>query len=92
MVDDILTQDVYIRNELGLHARPAALLAQEAARFKSQIRLVSPETEVDAKSVLDILSLAASKGQTLTLKVSGDDAHEALESLLGFFQDGFREN
>jgi len=87
-----LTRDVYIRNELGLHARPAALLAQEAARFKSQIKLASSETEVDAKSVLDILSLAAAKGQTLTLKVTGDDAQEALDSLQKFFQDGFREN
>lgn len=83
---------VYIRNDLGLHARPAALMAQEAAKFSSQIRLIIDEIEADAKSVLDILSLAAGKGKTVVLKAEGSDAEEAVFHLEHFFRDGFGEN
>lgn len=65
----------------GLHARPAARLAQEAQRFSSDIRIRSEYGTADAKSMLDILSLAISTGCDLTLLARGDDAREALEAL-----------
>lgn len=83
---------VKVRNELGLHARPAAQLAQEAAKFNSSIKLVTEDAEVDAKSVLDILSLAAMRGRDLTIKASGPDAEKAAHHLEKFFEQGFQES
>jgi phosphocarrier protein len=86
------TSQVFIRNELGLHARPAAILAKEAGKFDSTIQLVLDNVEVDAKSVLDILSLAAVQGKTITIKAAGPDAETAVAHLEHFFQDGFGES
>ena len=84
---------VMVLNELGLHARPAARLAQEAQRFTSEIKLIGGPggQEVDAKSILDILTLAAGKGLGLELKAEGDDAEEALAHLSRLFEDRFNE-
>ena len=68
----------------GLHARPAARLAQEAQRYASDIQLISDTGEVDAKSMLDILSLAPPANAELTLIAQGDDAREALSGLAQF--------
>ena len=68
----------------GLHARPAARLAQEAQRYTSTIQLISDTGEVDAKSMLDILSLAQPANAELTLVAKGDDAREALCGLAQF--------
>ena len=92
-VQDVASNDgrrharqVCVRNELGLHARPAARLAQEAQKFDADISLVQGEQEVDAKSILDILSLAAGRGCTLTVKTRGEDAGQALEHLCRFIE------
>ncbi|UZP67216.1 HPr family phosphocarrier protein [Desulfovibrio mangrovi] len=77
---------ICVRNELGLHARPAARIAQEAQKFQCELRLVVDDQEVDAKSILDILSLAAARGTELTLKGWGDDAKQALEHMAHVFQ------
>lgn len=86
------SSQVFIRNELGLHARPAAILAKEAGKFDASIQLVLDNAEVDAKSVLDILSLAAVQGTTMTIKADGPDAETAVAHLERFFQDGFGES
>ena len=72
---------VVIHDELGLHARPAARLAQAAQTFVSEIRLRGEQGEADAKSILDILSLAAGYGTRLTLTCSGEDAEHAVQAL-----------
>jgi len=82
---------VCVRNELGLHARPAAKLAQAAQQFASDIRLVLNDKEVDCKSILDILTLAAPQGCGLELTASGDDASEALARLESMFKNCFEE-
>ncbi|BBD08857.1 HPr family phosphocarrier protein [Desulfovibrio ferrophilus] len=86
-----LSAEVRVGNELGLHARPAAKLAQEAQRFDCDIFLVSGDQEVDAKSILDILTLAAQQGGRMQIRASGDDASEALEALTGLFKSRFGE-
>ncbi|WP_027719877.1 HPr family phosphocarrier protein [uncultured Desulfovibrio sp.] len=68
----------------GLHARPAARLAQEAQRYAADIQLIGETCEVDAKSMLDILSLAPPSNAELTLLAKGDDAREALHGLARF--------
>lgn len=76
---------VFIRDELGLHARPAARLAQAAQRFQSRITLEHDNMIVDAKSILDILSLAAGRGASLTLRCQGQDADAAAKTLEELF-------
>ncbi len=86
-----LLRTVCVSDDLGLHARPAAKLAQEAQRFEAEIEMVSGEQHVDAKSILDILSLAAAGGQVLTLRARGADAQQALDRLEELFRRKFRE-
>lgn len=72
---------VVIHDELGLHARPAARLAQAAQAFSSDVQILAEHGEADAKSILDILSLAAGYGSRLTLVCSGEDAEAAAQTL-----------
>ena len=78
---------VFIHDELGLHARPAARLAQAAQQFQSQITLAYDDMTVDAKSILDILTLAAGRGASLTLCCTGEDADEASQKLEELFKN-----
>lgn len=76
---------VFIQDELGLHARPAARLAQTAQQFQSTITLEYDNMTADAKSILDILSLAAGRGASITLRCAGEDAQKAAEQLEKLF-------
>lgn len=91
-----LTRGVVVANQLGLHARPAARLAQEAQRFDSAVHILyegqNGEEPVDAKSILDILTLAAAHGTRLTLLARGPDAADALNHLEGLFHSRFGED
>jgi phosphocarrier protein HPr len=90
--ENAATGVVRVRNELGLHARPAARLAQEAQRFQSDIVLAVDGQEVDAKSILDVLTLAAPRGADLTIRASGQDARQAVDQLLVMFRNRFGED
>lgn len=81
-----------IKNKLGLHARVAALLAQESDRFKSNIFFERDGVEVNGKSLLEILTLACPKGGRITIKAEGEDAHDAIKSLGVLIEDKFGEN
>lgn len=81
---------VSVLNEQGLHARPAAVLAREAQRFPCDVRIVHNGDEVDAKSILDILTLAAGQGSNLDIVASGPMAEEAVIHLAQLFQKRFR--
>ena len=85
---------VEVTSRLGLHARAAANLVRVASRFKSKLTLHRPDgsAEADAKSILSILTLAASYGTRLKLVATGDDAPEALEAIAGLFSRAFDEN
>jgi len=85
------SKEVCVLNEQGLHARPAARLAQEAQKFSCAVHLRLGGQLVDAKSILDILSLAAGQGCGLELTASGDDAEEAVNHLASFFKSRFGE-
>lgn len=75
------SKDIPIINKLGLHARAAAKLVHTAARFSSDIKLRKGTEEVDAKSILGILLLAAAKGTMVTITAAGSDEQEALDSI-----------
>ena len=85
---------VEVISRLGLHARAAANLVRLASRFKSKLTLQRPDgsAEADAKSILSILTLAASYGTKLKLTATGEDAQEALDAICGLFARAFDEN
>lgn len=72
---------IEIKNKLGLHARAAAKLVHTAARFKSDIKIRKGDEEVDGKSILGILLLAAGRGSTILVKANGEDERDALEAV-----------
>lgn len=82
---------VVIMNEFGMHARPAALVAQTAQKFTAEITLIAADRQVDAKSILDILSLAAVKGTTLTVRGKGADAQDGIKSIADLVRGQFHE-
>nr|WP_051444926.1 HPr family phosphocarrier protein [Desulfocurvus vexinensis] len=89
--DDSASAEVCVGNELGLHARPAARLAREAQRFACDIALVSGGQQVDAKSILDILTLAAAPGSAMTIRATGRDASLAVRTISELFNTRFGE-
>jgi phosphocarrier protein HPr len=87
-----LTQrDIEIKNKLGLHARAAAKLVHAAARFKSDLKIRKGDEEVDAKSILGILLLAAGRGSVITVKANGEDEREALDAIEKLIETKFDE-
>ena len=84
---------VKVVNQLGLHARAAAQLVKLAGEFESNIKLIKKDNSVfaDAKSILNILTLAASKGTELILEVKGSDEEVAINAVKKLFSEGFGE-
>lgn len=72
---------IEIKNKLGLHARAAAKLVHIAARFKSDIKIRKGDEEVDGKSILGILLLAAGRGSSVLVKANGEDERDALDAV-----------
>lgn len=84
-------KEVEIRNKLGLHARPASLVVKLAGNFESEIQLIKENTEINAKSILGVMMLAASPGQRVTITADGSDEHEAVDALASLIESGFGE-
>ena len=82
---------IEIKNKLGLHARAAAKLVHTAARFKSDIKVRKGDEEVDGKSILGILLLAAGRGTSVTMKADGPDERDALDAIEKLIDDKFDE-
>ena len=83
---------VQIVNKAGLHARPAAEIVKLAARYKADITVMRDELEVNGKSIMGVMMLAAECGSTLQLKAEGPDAKEALDALANLFESKFGES
>ncbi len=77
----MIERAIEIKNKLGLHARAAAKLVHMAARFKSDIKVRKGDEEVDGKSILGILLLAAGRGSSVTLRADGPDERDALDAI-----------
>ncbi len=80
-----------IQNELGLHARAAAQFVQTANKFRAEITVLKDDEEVNGKSILNLMMLAAPIGSEILLKADGDDALDMLESLLRLIDNKFGE-
>jgi phosphocarrier protein HPr len=84
-------REVQIVNRAGLHARPAAEFVKVAGRFTASIRVEKDGLEVNGKSIMGVLMLAAEHGSSLRLTAEGTDAHDALEALSDLVGRGFEE-
>jgi phosphotransferase system HPr (HPr) family protein len=80
-----------IAHSVGLHARPAALFVQTAKRYASTITVHSGERKANAKSMVQVLTLAAKQGSQLTIQAEGDDADQALQALQALIEADFHE-
>jgi phosphocarrier protein len=87
----VIEKTVRVTNRLGIHARPAAMLVQKASKFKSEIRLVKGTLEVNAKSIMGVMMLAAECGSKLFLRAWGPDAEQAVAELTAIFESKFNE-
>ena len=84
-------RDIEVVNEYGLHARPARQLVVLASSFQSKLEVSNDTLTVDAKSVMSVMRLAATKGSVLTVLADGEDAEEACEALAKLIAEGFGE-
>lgn len=87
----MLQKEFLIINKLGLHARASALLVKTSSRFSSDVRLAREDVEVNGKSIMGIMMLAASKGSSVRLTVDGVDEAEAFRTIGELIASGFGE-
>ncbi|MRR33079.1 HPr family phosphocarrier protein [bacterium] len=87
----MLVEEFVIPNKLGLHARASALLVKTASRFQSEIKIEREDIEVNGKSIMGIMMLAAAKGCVIRVKIGGEDEQEAMSVLGELIRDGFGE-
>jgi phosphocarrier protein len=84
-------ETLQIRNKYGLHARPAAEFVKLASRFQSDVWVRKQELEVNGKSIMGMMMLAAECGSEITIRSSGDDAKQAVKELVALVNGGFGE-
>jgi phosphocarrier protein HPr len=87
----MLEEEFVIPNKLGLHARASALLVKTASRFKSEIKVEREDIEVNGKSIMGIMMLAAAKGCVIRVKAGGEDESAAMSAIGELIRDGFGE-
>ena len=88
MIEKILT----VRNRAGIHARPAALIAQTANKFSSEVTLEKESISVNAKSIMGVITMAAGYNTTLTVKAEGADEADAVQAIYNLFESRFEED
>ena len=79
----VIKKNITIKNKLGLHARPAAMFVQIANKYESDVLVRKGRQQVNGKSIMGLMTLAAEKGASIVLKIDGPDAEEALKELEG---------
>jgi len=87
----MLKKKITIKNKLGMHARAAVKFVNTANRFSSTVRIEKNGNEIDGKSILGILTLAAVQGTEIIIKVSGKDEDRALRALVELIESKFLE-
>jgi phosphocarrier protein HPr len=87
-----MTQEFTISNKLGLHARPAAMFVRLSATFDAEVWVEKDDEQVNGKSIMGLMMLAAGYGAKITLTTEGKQAAEAMEALGGLINSGFKEN
>ena len=88
----MIVEHVQVKNKAGLHTRPASMIVRVAARFTSDFFISKDGYEINGKSIIGVMTLAAEQGATLTLTFEGDDEAEAAKAIVQIFNDGFGED
>ena len=86
------SQAVTVVNQLGMHARAAAKFVHLAARFEARVKVARDAREMDGKSIMGILLLAAARGSTITISAEGSDERDAVDALVALVRSGFGED
>lgn len=85
------TRTIVVNNELGLHARPAALIAKKAQGAKSSVWMKKEDIEIDASSIIDILSLACVKGSEVMIRIESEEDINIINDIAIFIEEGAGE-
>lgn len=85
----MLERRATVKNKLGIHARPAALLVQAAAKFTSEITLEKDGLAINGKSIMGVMMLAAEVGSVITVRVEGEDARTAMDHIVEMIESKF---
>ena len=88
----MVSQNVTVVNQLGMHARAAAKFVHLATKFRAHVRVARDRREMDGKSIMGILLLAAGRGSTITISADGSDEREAIDALAALVASGFGED
>ncbi|PWT83887.1 MAG: HPr family phosphocarrier protein [Blastocatellia bacterium] len=88
----MISRSVTVVNQLGMHARAAAKFVHLATRFQAHVRVARDARQIDGKSIMGILLLAAARGSTIVISAEGSDEHDAVEALTALVEAGFGED
>ena len=91
MSNDLISKKLKIENEYGIHARPAALIVKEAARYSSELFIEKNGNKVSCKSIMGLMTIEGFPGSWVTITAKGSDAEDALNSLEALFTAKFNE-
>jgi phosphocarrier protein len=87
----LIEREVTVTNRSGMHTRPAASLVKLASKYKSEFIIIKDGMEINGKSIIGVMTLAAEQGSKLTLQFSGEDENDAADAVTGLFERGFDE-
>lgn len=87
----MIEREVIIRNRSGLHTRPAATLVKMAAKYQAEFFITKDGFEINGKSIIGVMTLAAEQGSSLTLRFEGLEEQEMAEAIMQLFNEGFGE-
>ncbi len=87
----MVVKEVTVTNRAGIHTRPASMIVREASRFKSDFFIQKDGYEINGKSIIGVMTLAAEQGAALVLVFEGDDENEAATAIAELFAGGFGE-
>jgi phosphocarrier protein len=88
----MISQTVTVVNQLGMHARAAAKFVHLATRYEARVKVARERREIDGKSIMGILLLAAARGSKITISAEGTDEHDAVAALVALVESGFGED
>jgi len=91
MSEQTVEKNCTVRNKMGVHARPAALIVQTANRYPCDVTLIKDGQPVNGKSIMGVLMLAAPMGTTVTVRAEGDEAEQCADAIADLFDKGFNE-
>lgn len=87
----MIERDVTVRNKAGIHTRPASMVVRTASKFRADFYIRTDGYEINGKSIIGVMTLAAEQGAVLTLMFDGEDEADAVEAMTELFNNGFGE-